>query len=515
MELKDIPQIPPWIVAALAENESVQGPGIHSAEVLAGVPEGQRDECLFKWACKLRREDIPRPMAETLILEAAANCTPPFPRDQALAKVRNAYTQYEPHPASAATPMETLGERSEELPFRRASDIARETPEEPDWVWEGFLARGATTEIDAKVKAGKTTLVAASVAAILQGERFLERPTRAGPIVYLSEELDAVIQAELQRCGLTEADDLHYLRRVDAAHLPWAEIVTDTIRYAQSIQATTIVVDTLSAWAGIRGDEENSSGAALAAMAPLQQAAAAGFAVLAVRHDRKSGGELGDSARGSSAFSGAADIVLQLRRANTQGHPNRRELLGVGRLPGIPDQLVIEWTGDTYILVGEAIDVERQEACQSLLDTLPFEGEGFLSEEQLREELDVSRTTLRRALDDLRATGQVDRDQCAGKTGRAYGYWLVKGVTSPRTPGQSHSKGDEVNEPRNGVTALGKTPGHKHYQPSHVSESDVPSDLSFGAPESENPREMAVTSPLPLGGQSIATGTPDEDEETL
>lgn len=48
------------------------------------------------------------------------------------------------------------------------------------------------------------------------------------------------------------------------------------------------------------GDSENNAGDALAAMLPLQEAAGNGIAVIVLRHDRKSGGLVGESARESS-----------------------------------------------------------------------------------------------------------------------------------------------------------------------------------------------------------------------
>ncbi|HEY5484444.1 MAG TPA: hypothetical protein VIK31_11660, partial [Propionibacteriaceae bacterium] len=57
-------------------------------------------------------------------------------------------------------------------------------------------------------------------------------------------------------------------------------------------------MDTLPQFAGLRGDAENNSGDALEAIGPLQLLAADGFAILVTRHDRKSGGEVGESARG-------------------------------------------------------------------------------------------------------------------------------------------------------------------------------------------------------------------------
>ncbi|MEW6265655.1 MAG: primase C-terminal domain-containing protein [Thermodesulfobacteriota bacterium] len=65
--------------------------GINPADVLKGVPEGQRDETLFKYACRLRAQGRAREEATVLILEAARNCQPPFPEAEALAKIESAW----------------------------------------------------------------------------------------------------------------------------------------------------------------------------------------------------------------------------------------------------------------------------------------------------------------------------------------------------------------------------------------------------------------------------------------
>ena len=49
-------------------------------------------------------------------------------------------------------------------------------------------------------------------------------------------------------------------------------------------------------------------------MKPLQLAAADGLGVVVGRHERKSGGDIGDSARGSSAFGGAVDTIITISR---------------------------------------------------------------------------------------------------------------------------------------------------------------------------------------------------------
>lgn len=78
---------------------SIRGGGMYkpraalppAKDILKGIPEGQRDDVLFRHACQLRRKGLEIDQALVLILEAARNCTPPFPEDQARRKVEQAW----------------------------------------------------------------------------------------------------------------------------------------------------------------------------------------------------------------------------------------------------------------------------------------------------------------------------------------------------------------------------------------------------------------------------------------
>ena len=82
-------------------------------------------------------------------------------------------------------------------------------------------------------------------------------------------------------------------------------------------------------------------GHALAALKPLQEAGAPDLAKLVIRHTRKSGGELVDAGRGSSAFAGEADILVSMSRAKGT-RPTVRQLDAIGRFSAIPPRLLIE-----------------------------------------------------------------------------------------------------------------------------------------------------------------------------
>jgi hypothetical protein len=69
----------------VASGGGMAGDLASTADILKGVPEGQRDDLLFRAACAFRNQlNDNRSAVEVLILHAAANCTPPFPEAQAL-----------------------------------------------------------------------------------------------------------------------------------------------------------------------------------------------------------------------------------------------------------------------------------------------------------------------------------------------------------------------------------------------------------------------------------------------
>ena len=237
------------------------------------------------------------------------------------------------------------------LPFRTARQIAEETPDETEWVVPGYLAIGALSEFDGKVKAGgKTTLLTNMARSIVDGGVFLEQQTQKTAVVYLTEQPPSSFRRALARAGLLDRDDFHVLYWAETRDWPWPDVVREATVYAESVGAKVMIVDTLPQWAGLQGDSENNSGAALAAVAPLQEAAALhNLAVAVVRHERKGSGEVGESARGSSAFAGAVDIIVQIKRGEGNSRPSIRILMSLSRYDETPDELVIELTEAGYL----------------------------------------------------------------------------------------------------------------------------------------------------------------------
>ena len=326
------------------------------------------------------------------------------------------------HPGAATG---EAGIQQTALRWRTAAEIASLEGEHPDWVVRHCVARRTITELEGKIKVGKTTFVASLTAGVLSGARFLNQPTSRGPVIWLTEERAPTFRSALARVGLLDRDDLHILSFGEARGLEWRGIIDVVLAKATAVDAALVIIDTMPTWAGIPGDGENASGEALAAMRDVARLAEAGLAVIVVRHGRKSGGEIGDSGRGSSAWGGAADVLLSLRRVEGQGHESRRRLEAVGRFDGIPPSTTIEFRDGEYVALGDSQVIEAHDLRVALLDILPQDEEHAMINDQILERLGGrgSRTTFQRVRDALLAEGEIARVEGLGKTGRAHGYY--------------------------------------------------------------------------------------------
>jgi len=404
---------------------------LDTAAVLAGVPEGKRDKTLWRLACKLRNAGLPLAWAEQAVTEAAANCDPPFSEATAREKVARAYGQYDPEPRvfphdptneKVSAPIGDVVRAETKLRFRTAREIGAEVPETIDWVAYPWAAAGALTELDAKVKIGKTTWLTALCRAVLDGLPFMGQPTRKSKVVYLTEQSPRSFREALRRAGLTDRDDFVVLFWHETNGADWPAVAAAAVAECERIGAGFLAVDTLPQFAGMRGDSENNSGAALEAIQPLQLAASTGLAVVLVRHERKAGGEVGDSGRGSGAFAGAVDIVLSLRRAEGQGRPGVRVIHGLSRFDETPDSLVIELTDTGYVALGSETDLAVSEGRGKLLDAMPSTAQAAVTLAELLEAAGLSRSVGQRVLTDLLAAKIVTRVG-AGKRGDAYRFY--------------------------------------------------------------------------------------------
>lgn len=314
--------------------------------------------------------------------------------------------------------------------FRSGADIAMNADETIAWIMPGFVVRGGITEIGAKVKAGKTTLVMKLVRAVADGLDFFGGPTLKTPTVYLTEQPIVSFRQAMERANLLGRPDFHVLQHSDTRGMSWPEVVAEAVRECKRVGAMLLVIDTLPQFAGLKGDSENNSGDALAAMEPLLQAAASGIGVILVRHERKSGGDIGDSGRGSSAFAGAVDIVLSLRRPEGNAKKTLRVLHALSRFSETPAELLVELTESGYVSLGEPREAAHRAAEDSILAIAPKSESEAVEIKELIEMAEVPRATVQRAVKKLEEDGKLGRVG-DGKKGKPFRYFRAGNRLGP------------------------------------------------------------------------------------
>ena len=314
--------------------------------------------------------------------------------------------------------------------FRTGAELAREAPAATEWIVRPWIAAGSITELAGKVKvAGKTTFATHLVAALLDGAPFLGQATSPMRVVYLTEQPPASFRVAMERARLVGRDDFVVLHRKDTVGDSWETVARSAVEECKRRDAKLLVVDTLGRFAGLRGDSENNAGDALLALEPLETAAGEGLGVLVIRHERKSGGLVGDAGRGSSAYAGVADVVLSLRRPYGNTRPTVRVIQAISRFDDVPDEVVVELLDGTFVSLGRAADVAAREAEDIILAAAPSSEQEAMIVDDLVEGASVRRSTAQRAVKGLLKTGKLART-CSGKRGNPFRYFIAEKLSA-------------------------------------------------------------------------------------
>jgi hypothetical protein len=407
------------------------------------IPEHERNATLTSLAGSMRR----RGMAEAEILAAlevsnAQRCRPPLGRRE-LEQIARSVARYRPAPQGPQFLSRDLRDSEEKkesapgfsLPFARLSEALANVEEQPDWLWRGYAARGVTSLLAGRPKVGKSTLVHALLAALERGSPFLGLETTQAGVLLLTEEPLSAIRQKVVRFGLDSSDSrespraretnqVHLLRRAQALKAPWSAVVEQAVAYCLEHQLGLLVIDTFDKWTGLRGDDENKTGAILQALEPLAQATAANLAPFLITHQRKSGGRYGEAVRGGNALVGWADIVIELDRVPPSLDESRRQrvLSCIGRFDEVPD-LVLELGDDAYVELGDVDEVRAEHERQQLLEAVREIGRPATVAE-IGEELDVTESTVRSRLHAGVRRGDLVRSG-AGRKGDPYRWALA------------------------------------------------------------------------------------------
>lgn len=366
--------VPGWLRGE-AKNERATATRPADGEL---ITEGGRNNYLISLAGAMRKRG-----ADEATVLAALRATndgrfdPPLSEHEVEAVARSAM-RYAPDeftgvtmkvtvPGAAPAPNTPTGEY--ERRFKWASELAA-PPKADDWIWEGYLPRGAAVLFSALWKVGKTTLLTHLLRAFAAGGDFLGRPIRAAKVLYVSEENE--------RHWVRRRDELGIGNHVGFYLTPfptratadaWLSFVNGLRRDVETHGFDLVVFDTLSKLWPVT--KENDAGEVDGALMPLTILTKTGAAVLLIHHLRKSGGQEYTGSRGSGALSAFPDIIVELTRFDASDPKCRkRKLNAMGRYEETPQELVIEMTEGGYVVVPE-------HAPPAAPDVVPFDGRVF------------------------------------------------------------------------------------------------------------------------------------------
>jgi hypothetical protein len=373
------------------------------------ILEGKRNATLASLAGTMRSRGMTEEAIEAALLEDnARRCNPPL-QDAEVRNIAHSVSRYAPSDIGILSAQSKTDERAErKLHFRTGKQIADETPAEVEWIVFPWVASGAITEADGKIKLGKTTLITHIVSAVLNGFPFLGLPTSQTEVMYLTEQHLISFRAAMERANLLGRRDFTVLNWTDTIGMPWPSVVSAAVDECKKRNAGLLIVDTLGQFAGLVGDSENNAGDALKALRPLQLAAKQGIAVVIVRHERKSGGSIGDSARGSSAFAGAVDIIMSIRRPEGNQARNVRLIQTLSRFDAT-DDLLVELTEEGYRALGAPGEVAKEQAAADVLRAIPESRKVAVTIEDLVDATGKKRAYLQRLLDALLKDEKISR----------------------------------------------------------------------------------------------------------
>lgn len=194
---------PDWLLDMIhgrgeTASASSEHPSIDLVGLLDGIAEGERDDTLWRFACRMRGDDVPLQYAELMVRQAARACRPAFDEDEAIAKVRRAYAQYSPTlqlvvPSTIAAPSaapETT------YPVQSLAELLASNDEELPQIAEGILWAQRTTWAFSAPGVGKTIFLVALGLHVAAGRDFCGRKVQQMPVLLIEEDCPLSVLSE-------------------------------------------------------------------------------------------------------------------------------------------------------------------------------------------------------------------------------------------------------------------------------------------------------------------------------
>lgn len=313
-------EVPEWVLEMANEKGEgvyVSDP-VHAHEVLEGVGQGLRDITLFRYACQLRGRNMQKAEAEVLVLAAAEKCDPPFPRDEALVKLNQAW-KYSVEEEDSGNGMPKIW---------NADSLIRADLPEPVFLIEHIAPEGLILLVS-EPKLGKSVMASQIAGAIAQGGGALGhfRTTQAASL-YLDLEQGDVLGSKRWRTILTTNNSRPNAAFPTNLHIvfDWPLLGHGALEMLHEFleerpEVRLVVIDVLSKiWPDAAKSKGNAYHTEYGIMSQFKDFATEHrISMVLLHHMSKSEqADLLHKISGSSAMSGVPDVIWALRRKRSE-----------------------------------------------------------------------------------------------------------------------------------------------------------------------------------------------------
>jgi hypothetical protein len=293
----------------------------------------------------------------------------------------------------------------DDIPEQEASPLVTYTgaelrdlvEEELPWIAYPFaIDAGVRTMFQGLPKAGKTTYLTRLAEAVVLGREFFGHPTIKMPVVYLTETSKQVFAKQAPK-SLLWSDDFVAIPYAENYTASWPAFVRGAVDLCKRIGSRLMIVDTAGKFTALEGDSNNSDGYVRAAIRETDRALNEGISVILSKHNRKSEGSINAAASGSAAWSGEADIIVDIRIAS-ELEKNQRRLQASGRLQEGLGEWVVSYdpADDTVSLLGDLHDLRKNATVEAIREVL-YNGENC-SLKELTQLTGLEKTAIANAL---------------------------------------------------------------------------------------------------------------------
>jgi hypothetical protein len=298
---------PDWLAEICSKSAEERHDPVRAESVLAGIDQGSRDVTLFRYACSLRHRGIGRAEAEALVLHAASQCSPPFPKDKAAEKVASAWRYRS----------ERDERRKQEAKHWSADEFLRADFPAPRWFVQRILPEGLTLVVS-PAKVGKSFLVGSVAYSVAVGGAVLGflRATKADVLYLDLEQSEAPAQERWRKIvGPDPPSNLHLCFDWPRIGDGFAERLEAYL--AEEPTVGLVVVDVLSLiWPMEARRGTNAYHQEYEILSQLKQLTRRwGIALVLVHHtNRGAHADQLNTASGTAAMTGVPDAVWMLSR---------------------------------------------------------------------------------------------------------------------------------------------------------------------------------------------------------